>query len=166
MLGVGLGNLCAAKIWVLEELGNLGKFSWSRVTKKCCVLEKKIRSLAGGFCKFLAKMNDLMTKSFLSYVELKKQAQKDLEANLDVEAGQGQLNPSEQENLSHFFQEVTPIKSDMKEITNLLYDLQSLNKEAKSTHSAKILRGLRDRMESDMVAVFQKVRLYWSLSPF
>ncbi|KAI5319597.1 hypothetical protein L3X38_039305 [Prunus dulcis] len=104
-------------------------------------------------------MNDLMTKSFLNYVELKKQAQKDLEADLDVEAGQGQLNPSDQENLSLFFQEVTPIKSDMEEITNLLYDLQSLNEEAKSTHSAKILRGLRDRMESDMVAVLRKARI-------
>ncbi|TQD90808.1 hypothetical protein C1H46_023648 [Malus baccata] len=104
-------------------------------------------------------MNDLMTKSFLSYVELKKQAQKDLEADLDVEAGAGKLNPSDQENLSQFFQEVGAIKADMEEITNLLHDLQSLNAEAKSTHSAKILRGLRDRMESDMVAVLRKARI-------
>ena len=104
-------------------------------------------------------MNDLMTKSFLSYVELKKQAQKDLEADLDVEAGAGKLNPSHLENLSQFFQEVGEIKADMEEITNLLHDLQSLNAEAKSTHSAKILRGLRDRMESDMVAVLRKARI-------
>ncbi|XP_068325825.1 syntaxin-112-like [Pyrus communis] len=104
-------------------------------------------------------MNDLMTKSFLSYVELKKQAQKDLEVDLDVEAGAGKLNPSGQENLSQFFQEVGAIKADMEEITNLLHDLQCLNEEAKSTHSAKILRGLRDRMESDMVTVLRKAKI-------
>ncbi|XP_062000701.1 syntaxin-112-like isoform X2 [Rosa rugosa] len=115
---------------------------------------------AGGFLQILAKMNDLMTKSFLNYVDLKKQAQKDMEAELDVEAGLGgHLNPKDQENLSQFFHEVSAIKVDMEEITHLLYDLQSLNEEAKSTHSSKILRGLRDRMESDMVAVLRKARV-------
>ena len=103
-------------------------------------------------------MNDLMTKSFLSYVELKKQAQKDLEANLDIETGQI-LNPRDEENLSQFYQEVAEIKSEMEEITNLLSDLQTLNEEAKSTHSTKILRGLRDRMDSDVVAILRKVRI-------
>ncbi|KAL6222392.1 hypothetical protein ACLB2K_005784 [Fragaria x ananassa] len=105
-------------------------------------------------------MNDLMTKSFLSYVDLKKQAQMDMEAELDVEAGLGgRLNPKDQENLSQFFHEVSAIKVDMEEITLLLFDLQSLNEEAKSTHSSKILRGLRDRMESDMSAVLRKARV-------
>ncbi|MED6181177.1 hypothetical protein PIB30_017152 [Stylosanthes scabra] len=105
-------------------------------------------------------MNDLMTKSFLSYVELKKQAMKDLEIDRDIEAGQ--LNPTQQQqdpNLTQFFQEVDAIKVEMEEITNLLLDLQQLNEEAKSTHSAKILRGLRDRMESDMVAVLRKAKI-------
>lgn len=114
--------------------------------------------LAGGFCKFLAKMNDLMTKSFLSYVELKKQARKDLEANLDFEEAGGQLNHSDEPNLSQFFQEVDAIKAEMEEITNLLFDLQHLNEETKSTHSAKVLRGLRDRMDSDTVAVLRKAK--------
>ncbi|KAK4262156.1 hypothetical protein QN277_027745 [Acacia crassicarpa] len=99
-------------------------------------------------------MNDLMTKSFLSYVELKKQARKDLEADLDIELGQ--FNPIEDQNLSQFFEEVDAIKSEMEEITNLLSDLQHLNKETKSTHSTKVLRGLRDRMESDMVTILRK----------
>lgn len=102
-------------------------------------------------------MNDLMTKSFLSYVELTKQAQKDLEDYLDIEAGQ--LNPTQDPNLSHFFQEVDGIKVEMEEITNLLLDLRQLNEETKSTHSAKVLRGLRDRMESDMVAVLRKAKI-------
>lgn len=104
-----------------------------------------------------AKMNDLMTKSFLSYVELKKQAQKDRENDLDIEAGK--LNPTEDQNLSQFCQEVEAIKVEMEEITNLLFDLQQLNEETKSTHSAKVLRGLRDRMESDMFAVLRKARI-------
>ncbi|KAH1223937.1 Syntaxin-112 [Glycine max] len=100
-------------------------------------------------------MNDLMTKSFLSYVELKKQARKDLEDDdLDIEAGK--LNPTEDRSLSQFFQEVEAIKFEMEEITNLLFDLQQLNEETKCTHGAKVLRGLRDRMESDMVAVLRK----------
>ncbi|KAI4314832.1 hypothetical protein L6164_027700 [Bauhinia variegata] len=102
-------------------------------------------------------MNDLMTNSFLSYVELKKQVQKDLEADLDIEAGQ--LKPLEDQNLSLFFQEVDTIKAEMKDISNLLFDLQHLNEETKSIHSAKVLRGLRDRMESDMAAVLRKAKI-------
>ncbi|KAF5752991.1 syntaxin [Tripterygium wilfordii] len=102
-------------------------------------------------------MNDLMTKSFLSYVDLKNQAQKDLEAEHDLEAGR--LNPTNDQNLSRFFQEVAPIKASMEEITSLLFDLQNLNEETKSTHSAKVLRGLRDRMESDIASVLRKAKI-------
>ena len=82
-------------------------------------------------------MNDLMAKSFLSYVELKKQCQIDLEAEKEIEKGQV-INES---NLSQFFKGVEAIKSEMKEITitNLLFDIQNLNEETKSTHSAKVL---------------------------
>lgn len=103
-------------------------------------------------------MNDLMTKSFLSYVDLKKQAQLDLEANVLSEVETGDLNPIDQHNLSLFFQEVETIKTQMAEISNLLHDLQSLNEEAKSTPSTKILRGLRDRMDSDTIAILRKVK--------
>lgn len=113
--------------------------------------------VAGWLCKILAKMNDLMTKSFLSYVELKKQAQKDLEADLDIE--RGQLNPRDEENLTQFFQEVDAIKGEMEEITNLLLDLQNLNEGTKSTHSGKVLRGLRDRMESDVASILRKAKI-------
>ncbi|KAK2657172.1 hypothetical protein Ddye_010224 [Dipteronia dyeriana] len=102
-------------------------------------------------------MNDLMTKSFLSYVELKKQAQKDIEADHDIE--RGQLSPKDEQNLSQFFQEVSVIKVEMEEITNLLFDLQNLNEGIKSTHSAKLLRGQRDRMESNTVSVLHKAKI-------
>ncbi|KAJ6682134.1 SYNTAXIN-112 [Salix koriyanagi] len=93
-------------------------------------------------------MNDLMTRSFLSYVELKKQDQKDVKAELDIESGQ--LNPTDEPNLSEFLHEVNGIKTEMEDISNLFSDLQTLNEESKSTHSAKVLRGSRGRMESDM----------------
>lgn len=100
-------------------------------------------------------MNDLMTKSFLNYVDLKKQAQIDLKSELDLE-NQTQFNQANEENLAQFFKQVEAIKSKMEEISNLLTDLQSLNEETKSTHSAKVVRGLRDRMDSDMVSVLRK----------
>uniref|UniRef100_A0A7N0T932 t-SNARE coiled-coil homology domain-containing protein n=1 Tax=Kalanchoe fedtschenkoi TaxID=63787 RepID=A0A7N0T932_KALFE len=100
-------------------------------------------------------MNDLMTKSFLNYVDLKKQAQMDLRSELDLEQ-QSQINPASEENLARFFHDVEDIKYKMEEITNLLTDLQALNEETKSAHSAKVVRGLRDRMDSDMVSVLRK----------
>jgi syntaxin 1B/2/3 len=101
-------------------------------------------------------MNDLMTKSFLSYVDLKKQAMKDLETELNIEMGN--FDPVDEQNLSQFFEEVAAIKSDMEEITNLLLNLQDLNEETKSSHSANVLRGLRDRINSDMVTVLRKAK--------
>nr|GMC57501.1 syntaxin-112-like [Ipomoea batatas] len=102
-------------------------------------------------------MNDLMTKSFLSYVELKKQAQMDNEPEeRDIELGQ--LSNEDACNLSQFFQQVEAIQTDIKGITDLLSDLESLNEETKTTHSAKVYRGLRDRMDSDMVAVLRKAK--------
>ncbi|KAF6136324.1 hypothetical protein GIB67_042809 [Kingdonia uniflora] len=102
-------------------------------------------------------MNDLMTKSFLSYVELKKQAMKDLEAGPDV--GVGQLGPTDENNLTQFFEEIDAIKIEMEEVTHVLRDLQDLNEESKCTHSAKVLRGLRDRMDSNMVSVLRKAKI-------
>ncbi|KAI4325471.1 hypothetical protein MLD38_030868 [Melastoma candidum] len=102
-------------------------------------------------------MNDLMTKSFLSYVELKKQAVKDLESEPpeDLEIGR-RLDPVDEQNLLQFFQEVEAIRSEMGEISNLLRDLQYLNEQSKSTYSARALRGLRDRMDSNTVTVLRK----------
>uniref|UniRef100_A0A2N9ID41 t-SNARE coiled-coil homology domain-containing protein n=1 Tax=Fagus sylvatica TaxID=28930 RepID=A0A2N9ID41_FAGSY len=101
-------------------------------------------------------MNDLMTKSFLSYVDLKKQAMKDLETELNIEMGN--FDPVDEQNLSQFFEEVAAIKSDMEEITNLLLNLQDLNEETKSSHSANVLQGLRDRINSNMVTVLRKAK--------
>ncbi|XP_059311300.1 syntaxin-112-like [Lycium ferocissimum] len=102
-------------------------------------------------------MNDLMTKSFLSYVDLKKQAMMDLEAGPDIEMGQ--LDPADEKNLSKFFEEVAAIKSDMEDINNLLVNLQDLNQKTKSAPSAKILQGLRDQINSDIITLLRKAKI-------
>ncbi|KAL8118043.1 syntaxin-112-like [Apium graveolens] len=81
----------------------------------------------------------------------------DLQSPKDLE--RGQLSPREEDNLSAFFQEVEAIKKAMTEISNLLLDLQNLNQEAKSAHSAKLLRGIRDRMDSDIMSVLQVAKI-------
>ncbi|KAF9682270.1 hypothetical protein SADUNF_Sadunf05G0091400 [Salix dunnii] len=102
-------------------------------------------------------MNDLMTRSFLSYVELKKEeAKKDAKAELDIESGQ--LNPTDEPNLSEFFHEVNGIKTEMEDYSNLLSDLQILNEESKSTHSAKVLRGLRDRDKNISYQLLERMK--------
>ncbi|KAI4381721.1 hypothetical protein MLD38_007769 [Melastoma candidum] len=89
-------------------------------------------------------------------LELKKQAAKDESSNPDdLEVGQ-RLDLADEQNLSTFFQEVDAIKSAMKEITDLLRDLNNLNEESKSTYSARALRGLRDRMDSNMFSILRK----------
>ena len=109
------------------------------------------------FFRIVVKMNDLMTKSFLSYVELKKQAMMDVEAGPDIEMGQ--LDPTDERNLSKFFEEVAVIKSDREEINNLLVNLQDLNRKTKSAPSAKILQGHRDQINSDIITVLRKAKM-------
>ncbi|KAK9074764.1 hypothetical protein SSX86_003082 [Deinandra increscens subsp. villosa] len=108
-------------------------------------------------------MNDLMTKSFLNYADLKKQAEIDMKSDeKDVELGlkdHPKLSPSDELDLSQFFLQIEAIKSTMEEISNLLAEIQTLNEETKSTHSAKVLRGLKDRMESNMMAILRKANV-------
>ncbi|CAK7329680.1 unnamed protein product [Dovyalis caffra] len=80
----------------------------------------------------------------------------DIQSEPDLEMGQ--LDATGEQNLSKFFEEVKVIKIDMEEITNLLIDLHDLNEESRSTHSAKILKGIRDRINSDMVTILQKAK--------
>jgi len=81
-----------------------------------------------GCLQNIEKMNDLMTKSFLDYVDLKKQAIENIQPEPDLEMGK--LDSTDERNLSKFFEEVKAIKIDMEEITNLLIDLQDLKEES------------------------------------
>ncbi|KAL0388472.1 UNVERIFIED_CONTAM: Syntaxin-related protein KNOLLE [Sesamum radiatum] len=70
-------------------------------------------------------MNDLMTKSFTSYVDLKKEAMKDLEAGPDLELGMTQID----NNLTAFLQEAEEVKKEMNSIREILARLQASNEE-------------------------------------
>ncbi|XP_057966415.1 syntaxin-112-like [Malania oleifera] len=155
----GFSELKIEVVDLLPEKSSGNKLSSTTLRSLEAAKARKIDLHCGGSREVVSKMNDLMTKSFLSYVELKKQAQMDIEADeADVEKGQF-AKPADEENLSQFFQEVEAIKTEMEEITNLLSDLQNLNEETKSTHSVKILRGLRDRIDADTVAVLRKTQV-------
>ena len=99
--------------------------------------------------QIILTMNDLMTRSFLIYVELKKQAMKGEESLPDLEIGT-QLYAVDRQNLSQFFEEVAAIKIDMEDITNLYIDIQGQNEDTKSAQSSKILGGIGDKIKSDM----------------
>lgn len=102
-------------------------------------------------------MNDLMTKSFLSYVDLKKEALKDLESGTE-EDGIEMTAASEDENLRRFFEEAGLVKEEMGSIQDLLVRLQDANEESKSLHKPESLRSLRDCINADIVQVLKKAR--------
>ncbi|CAL9779768.1 unnamed protein product, partial [Musa acuminata subsp. burmannicoides] len=104
------------------------------------------------------KMNDLMTKSFYSYADLKKEALKDLESgaadDVAIEMAAGDADG----HLRHFFEEAGLAKEEMAAIRDLLARLQAANEESKSLHQPEALRGLRDRINADIVRVLKTAR--------
>ena len=75
-------------------------------------------------------MNDLMTKSFMSYVDLKKAAMKDLEAGGDgIELPEPGAGGVTDERLRGFFEE-----AEMAGIHVALDRLHAANEEGKSLH--------------------------------
>ena len=102
-------------------------------------------------------MNDLMTKSFMSYVDLKKAAMKDLEAG-----GDGIELPESggvtDERLRGFFEEAEAVKAEMAAIRDALDRLHAANEEGKSLRQADALRAHRGRVNADIVAVLRRAR--------
>ncbi|PIA52663.1 hypothetical protein AQUCO_01000496v1 [Aquilegia coerulea] len=102
-------------------------------------------------------MNDLMTKSFVSYVDLKKEAMKDLEAGPDY--GLEMTNASHVEpNLAQFLEEAEKVKVEMGSIRDVLGKLQDANEESKSLHKPEALKALRNRVNADILSVLKKAR--------
>ncbi|XP_016479641.1 syntaxin-related protein KNOLLE-like [Nicotiana tabacum] len=99
-------------------------------------------------------MNDLMTKSFTSYVDLKKAAMKDVEAGPDLEMGMTQMD----QNLTAFLEEAEKVKLEMNSIKDILRRLQDTNEESKSLHKPEALKSMRNRINSDILAVLKKAR--------
>ena len=104
-------------------------------------------------------MNDLMTKSFMSYVDLKKAAMKDLEAGGDgIELPEPGAGGVTDERLRGFFQEAEAVKAEMAAIRDALDRLHAANEEGKALHQADALRAHRGRVNADIVAVLRRAR--------
>ncbi|KAJ4851296.1 hypothetical protein Tsubulata_001167 [Turnera subulata] len=101
-------------------------------------------------------MNDLMTKSFMSYVDLKKEAMKDLEAGPDLEMGN--VSNSMEGNLGLFLAEAENVKKEMGSIREILAQLQEANEASKALHKPEALKSLRNKINADIVTVLKKAR--------
>ncbi|CAI9776884.1 unnamed protein product [Fraxinus pennsylvanica] len=99
-------------------------------------------------------MNDLMTKSFTSYLDLKKEALKDLGDGPDIEMGMTQID----HNLTAFLEQAEKVKTEMDSIKELLVQLKQANDESKSLHNPQALKSLRNQINSQIVAVLKKSR--------
>ncbi|KAG0500969.1 hypothetical protein HPP92_001041 [Vanilla planifolia] len=105
-------------------------------------------------------MNNLMTKSFLSYADLKKAAFKDLEAG----SGGGNDDCTEieicrvDESLRPFFAEAELVKEEISSIRNLLSLLEAENLESKAAHKPEVAHAARDRINGHIVEVLNRAR--------
>ncbi|KAL6970519.1 hypothetical protein U1Q18_030218 [Sarracenia purpurea var. burkii] len=103
-------------------------------------------------------MNDLMTKSFTNYVDLKKEAMKDLEAGPDSDLEMAATATKMDRNLGLFLEEAEKVKKEMSSIREVLGRLHEANEESKSVHKPEALKSLRHRINADVVAVLRKAR--------
>lgn len=101
------------------------------------------------------KMNDLFSRSFKNYANLKEDSRRDLEAGDDVEM----VGINAKENLGEFFEEVEDVKNDMESVEGLSRKLQASHEESKTIHNAKTIKNLRDRMDKDVETVLKKAKL-------
>ncbi|KNA12832.1 hypothetical protein SOVF_122350, partial [Spinacia oleracea] len=99
-------------------------------------------------------MNDLMTKSFLSYVDLKKAASKDVEQDLEMGIGGANRDPKMEE----FLEEAEKVKTEIGLIKEVLITLEVANEESKSLHKPEALKALRGRINSDIVSVLKRTK--------
>ncbi|KAL1201864.1 Syntaxin-related protein KNOLLE [Cardamine amara subsp. amara] len=104
-------------------------------------------------------MNDLMTKSFMSYVDLKKAAMKDMEAGPDFDLEMGSVKADKMdENLSSFLEEAEQVKAEMGLISETLSRIAQYNDESKGVHKADSVKSLRDKISNEIVSVLRKAK--------
>ncbi|KAL6532388.1 hypothetical protein OROGR_014358 [Orobanche gracilis] len=99
-------------------------------------------------------MNDLMTKSFTSYVDLKKAAMKDEDSGPDLELGKVRLD----HNLTTFLQEAEQVKTEMDSIREILVRIEATHDEGKGLHKPEALKSVRARVNGDVLAVLKRAR--------
>ncbi|PKA64823.1 Syntaxin-related protein KNOLLE [Apostasia shenzhenica] len=102
-------------------------------------------------------MNNLMTRSFLSYAELKKQAMKDIEAGDEDAVLEIEMSNAD-ESLRPFFEEAGLVKEEMASIRELLARMEEANKEGKSARRPEALRAIRDRIGALTVDILNRAR--------
>lgn len=78
-----------------------------------------------------------------------------MEAGPEVEMA----HTSNDKNLGQFFEQVGSIKRDMEAMQELFGKLERANEESKTVHKAQAMKGLRDRMDKDVVEVLKKAKL-------
>ncbi|KAK1556030.1 hypothetical protein Q3G72_034802 [Acer saccharum] len=103
-------------------------------------------------------MNDLMTKSFTSYVDLKKEAMKDLEAGPDPNLEMTSSAKTMDQNLNLFLEEAENVKKEMGEIRDILGRLQEANEQSKSLHRQESLKASRNDINKDIVTVLKRAK--------
>ncbi|KAI3965102.1 hypothetical protein MKX01_014033 [Papaver californicum] len=104
-------------------------------------------------------MNDLMTKSFTNYVDLKKEALKDLEAGPDFNSVEMTGNPQMDPNFNEFLAEAEKVKEEMSLIRDILGTIQEAHEESKSLHKSDSLKAVRHRINSDILNVLKKAKI-------
>ncbi|KAG0497267.1 hypothetical protein HPP92_001958 [Vanilla planifolia] len=104
-------------------------------------------------------MNNLMTRSFLSYADLKKEAVKDIEAGGDRDDEWPDIETSNvDKTLKTFFVEAGLVKEEMASIRDLLALLESANQESKTACKMEETRAIRGRINGHIVEVLKKAR--------
>ncbi|KAG5560281.1 hypothetical protein RHGRI_003545 [Rhododendron griersonianum] len=103
-------------------------------------------------------MNDLMTKSFVSYVDLKKEAMKDLEAGPDPDIQMTAAAIHMDKHLGSFLDQAEKVKEQMGSIRVILTRLQESNEESKTLHKPESVKALRHRINADVLAVLRAAR--------
>ena len=103
-------------------------------------------------------MNDLMTKSFMSYVELKKAARQDLESNGGDVTDEEMWRASTDDTLRNFFEQANAARSLLNEIRQNLLRLQNSNEESRSLSNPETLKSLRRRINDEVTSVLKKAR--------
>ncbi|KAL8104983.1 syntaxin-related protein KNOLLE-like [Apium graveolens] len=102
-------------------------------------------------------MNDLMTNSWESYKNLKKEAFKDLEAGLDDDMEMSKTSKMDQ-NLTSFLSEAEAVKTEMNTIREILNQLQQSSEESKLLHKPEALKSIRNKINSNIVLVLKKAK--------
>ncbi|KAK8965117.1 Syntaxin-related protein KNOLLE [Platanthera guangdongensis] len=102
-------------------------------------------------------MNSLLTKSFLSYADLKKEA--DLEAGGEESPAVGiEMGKTQDESLGAFFEEAGRVKEEMASIRGLLSLLETANEESKLARKPEVSRAVRDRVNAHITEVLRSAR--------